>query len=50
MTIKDKLDVKQFGAVIGSSTTDALIEILHQWYKATDNVGTFIRVVLLYYY
>ncbi len=45
--IKDKLHEPQFGAVIGNSTTNALIEILHQWYKAIDNVGTFIRVVLL---
>ncbi len=49
VTIKDKLDAKQYGAVTGISTTDALIEILHQWYKPTDNVGTFVRPVLLDY-
>jgi len=47
--IKDKIDPYQFGCVAGTSTTDALVEILHKWYEATDQQGTYIRILLLDY-
>lgn len=47
--IKDKIDLYQFGCVAGTSTTDELVEILHKWYEATDQQGTYIRILLLDY-
>ena len=41
------IDDKQFGGVCGTSTTDALVEMLHKWYEATDTLNTFVRVVML---
>ena len=42
----DKIEVKQFGCVAETSTTDALVEMLHRWYKATYVCGTYIRIIL----
>lgn len=47
--LKDKIDENQFGSLKGLSTTDALIEMVHDWYKATDKLGVFIRVFLIDY-
>ena len=47
--IKDKLDPKQFGCTSGTGTTDALVEMVHRWYEATDKTKTFVRVALLDY-
>ena len=47
--IQDKLDPKQFGCISGTGTTDALVEMVHRWYEATDKPKTFVRVALLDY-
>ena len=47
--IKPQIDDRQFGGIAGTCTTDALVEILHKWYEATDKMGTFVRVLLLDY-
>ena len=31
-----QIDDKQFGGMAGTGTTDALVEMLHKWYEATD--------------
>ena len=36
-----------FGDVGGTSTTDALVEMTHKCYEATDVLNNFVRVVLL---
>ena len=33
----------------GTGTTDALVEMLHKWYEATDEPGTTVRVLFLDY-
>ena len=43
------VDPKQFGSLPGTSTTDALVEMIHRWYEATDIQGTYVRVLLLDY-
>ena len=49
--IQPLLDKLQFGAVKGTCTTHALILMLHDWLKATDNSRkkNFIQIVLLDY-
>jgi hypothetical protein len=46
-----KMDPYQFGAMSGSSTVHALIEMLHDWYSNTDNSKdrNFIHAVLVDY-
>ena len=44
-----QIDDKQFGGMAVTSTTDALVEMLHKWYKATDEPGTTVRVLFLDY-
>ena len=39
--LESKIDVKQFGGRPGMSTTDALVEIVHNCYKTTDALGTY---------
>ncbi|EDO35721.1 predicted protein, partial [Nematostella vectensis] len=41
-----KVDPRQFGTVPGSSTTEALISMVHSWHQATDGNGATVRVVL----
>ena len=41
------IDSKQFGGIAGTSTTDALVEMTHRWYEATDLLNTYVRVVML---
>ena len=36
----DTIDSKQFGGIAGTSTTDALVEMTHRWYEATDLLNT----------
>ena len=43
------IDPNQFGAIPKSSTTQALISMVHTFAKATDGTGSAIRVVLLDY-
>ena len=42
----EKIDDKQFGTIPNSSTTHALISMLHTWTKGTDGNGSTTRVVL----
>ena len=44
-----QLDPLQFGNVPGSSTTCALIDLLHNWYSATDQAKNMVRVIFLDY-
>ena len=45
----DTIDSKQFGGIAGTSTTDALVEMTHKWYEATDKLNTYVRVVMLHF-
>ena len=45
-TIQDKLDVNQYGALKGRSTTHALVDIVYHWYKAIDE-GQSVRAVFI---
>ena len=44
-----KVDLRQFGTVPGSSTTEALVSMTHAWYSATDGNGASVRVILFYF-
>ena len=46
-SIYHKLDPRQFGALAGSSSVDALISLLHSLYGDTDGNGKTVRVFLL---
>ena len=46
-TVVSNVDPKQFGGFAGTSTTDALVEMTHKWYEATDTRHTYVRIVLL---
>ena len=46
-TIEGEIDGKQFGGISGTSTTDVLVELVHMWYKATDKLNSYVRVVML---
>ena len=41
-----EIDETQFGTVPKSSTTQALISMVHEWTKHTDGNGSTVRVVL----
>ena len=41
-----KVDPKQFGKVPSSSTTEALISMIHAWNSATNSTGATVRAVL----
>ena len=43
----DAMGSKQFRGIAGTSTTDALVEMTHRWYEATDILNTYVRVVML---
>jgi hypothetical protein len=43
------IDPNQYGAIPKSSTTQALISMIHQWSKATDSSGAAVRVILYDY-
>ena len=45
--VLDILDPQQFGAIPKSSSTQALISLLHKMYVSTDGNGAANRVVLL---
>ncbi len=45
--LEGKVDEKQFGSIAGCSTTDALVELTHKWFEATDTAGTYVRIVLV---
>ena len=44
--VLSKIDPQQFGTVPKSSTTHALISMIHSWAKSTDGNGSTTRVVL----
>ena len=48
-TILSSIDPGQFGFIPGSSTTFALISMLHHWLRATDGNGVTVRTALLDY-
>lgn len=41
--------INQYGAIPSSSTTQALISMIHQWSKAVDSSGARVRVILYDY-
>ena len=43
----DAIDSTQFVGIAGMSTTDALVEMTHRLYEATDKLNTYVRVVVL---
>ena len=43
------IDPDQFGAIPKSSTTQALLSIVHAWTSATDGTGAAVRIILLDY-
>ena len=44
--VLERIDPQQFGAVTKSSTTHALISMLHSWLESTDGNGATTRAVL----
>ena len=46
-TIEENINSNQFGGMGGASTTDALVEMIHIWSEATDNLDHYVRVALL---
>ena len=44
-----QIDNKQFGGISGTSTTDVLLEMVNKWYESTDNLDSYVRVVMLYF-
>ena len=44
--VLERIDPQQFGAVLKSSTTHALISMLHSWLESTDGNGATTRAVL----
>ena len=44
--LENKIDDKQFGGGVGTSTTDALVEMIYHWCEATDRCGTYVRIHL----
>ena len=49
VVLKVQVDPNQYGSVKGTSTTDALADMVHKWYQASDVPETFTRVLLLDY-
>ena len=45
--IGENINSNQFGGMGGASTTDALVEVIHIWSKATDKLDQYVRVALL---
>jgi hypothetical protein len=45
--MEDHIDPQQYGGKKGSSTVYALIQLLHEWYTATDTLKTIVDVVLI---
>ncbi len=47
--VLEVIDPNQFSAIPKSSTTHALISMVHKWASATDGTGAAVRIVLLDY-
>ena len=43
--IRDVIDPQQFGSLKGISTTYCLLDLVHNWMKALDNPGNYVRPV-----
>ena len=43
------IDVNQYGVIPGSSTSQALIKMLHKWSEATDGARASVRILLVDY-
>jgi len=43
------MDPNQFGFMLDSCTTFALISMLHHWFEVTDGTGAHVRAALLNY-
>jgi hypothetical protein len=43
------LDVNQYGVIPGSSTSQALIKMIHKWSESTDGARASVRIVLVDY-
>ena len=46
--VRNKLDIQQYGAIKGRSTTHALVDILHHWHQALDSSES-VRVIFIDY-
>ncbi len=46
-SVSKKINPLQFGSLKDSSTSMALVYMLHKWYEAADNQGNTIRICLL---
>ena len=46
-TNESEIDAKQFGGVTGTFITYIFVELVHMWYKATDKLNSYVRVVTL---
>ena len=46
-SISGQIDPLQFGSLQGSSTSMALVHLLHKWHEASDKLGTSLRICLL---
>ena len=44
-----KISENQFGCILKSSTTHALLNMVHSWTKHTDGAGATMRIVLFDY-
>ncbi len=45
--LENKIDDTQFGGGVATSTTDALVEMIHHWCEAAYRCGTHVRNILL---
>ena len=45
--IGNKIDRSQYGCLKGTSTTHALVDLIHSWSKAVDSLGTIVHILLL---
>ena len=43
--VQDRLDPNQYGSIKKSSTTYALVDLLHQYYTSTDASKQYVRIL-----
>ena len=43
------IDPNQYGVMLGSSTTLAVISMIHEWTQVTDGTGSAVRIILFNY-
>ena len=44
--IEGEIDARRFGGISEISTTYIFVEMVHSWYKATDRLDSYVRVVM----